>query len=97
MKTATESRRHRSYLGLFLGQMLRRPGRIGAVSPSSGALAKTMTRDLSPETGSVVEPIAARRFPNLGIAALFPFLPGLSVGGSELGRAQQANGPLKDG
>jgi phosphatidylethanolamine/phosphatidyl-N-methylethanolamine N-methyltransferase len=35
--------------------MLRRPGRIGAVSPSSGALARAMTRDLSPDSGSVVE------------------------------------------
>jgi phosphatidylethanolamine/phosphatidyl-N-methylethanolamine N-methyltransferase len=35
--------------------MLRRPGRVGAVAPSSGALAKTMTRELSPDAGSVVE------------------------------------------
>ena len=35
--------------------MLRRPGKIGAVSPSSGALARTMTSHLSPETGAVVE------------------------------------------
>jgi phosphatidylethanolamine/phosphatidyl-N-methylethanolamine N-methyltransferase len=40
---------------LFLGQMLRRPGRVAAVSPSSMALARMMTRDLGPETGSVVE------------------------------------------
>jgi phosphatidylethanolamine/phosphatidyl-N-methylethanolamine N-methyltransferase len=35
--------------------MLRRPGRTGAVSPSSAALARTMARELSPETGAVVE------------------------------------------
>ena len=55
LKTATEPRRHRSYLGLFLGQMLRRPGRVAAVLPSSTALARMMTRDIGPETGSVVE------------------------------------------
>jgi len=47
--------RPKTHRGVFLRQMLRRPGRIGAVSPSSGALARTMTRDLSPSTGSVVE------------------------------------------
>ncbi len=55
MKTASEPLRPRTYLGLFLGQMLRRPGRVAAVSPSSAALARVMAQDLSPETGSVVE------------------------------------------
>jgi phosphatidylethanolamine/phosphatidyl-N-methylethanolamine N-methyltransferase len=40
---------------LFLAQMLHRPGRTGAVAPSSRALARMMTRDLDPGTGSVVE------------------------------------------
>jgi len=40
---------------MFLSQMLRRPGRVAAVSPSSAALARMMTRDLGPGTGSVVE------------------------------------------
>jgi phosphatidylethanolamine/phosphatidyl-N-methylethanolamine N-methyltransferase len=35
--------------------MLRRPGRVAAVSPSSRALAATMTCGLSPRTGSVIE------------------------------------------
>lgn len=35
--------------------MLRRPGQVGAVSPSSRALGRMMTRDLGPETGAVVE------------------------------------------
>lgn len=35
--------------------MMRRPGRTGAIAPSSGALARAMTRELSPETGAVVE------------------------------------------
>jgi phosphatidylethanolamine/phosphatidyl-N-methylethanolamine N-methyltransferase len=41
--------------GLFLGQMLRRPGQVGAVSPSSRALGRMMTRSLGPGTGAVVE------------------------------------------
>ena len=40
---------------MFLSQVLRRPGRIGAVSPSSSALARMMTRELGPATGAVVE------------------------------------------
>jgi len=59
MKTATHPRhphdRARNYLGLFLGQMLQRPGRVAAVSPSSAALARAMTAGLGPETGAVVE------------------------------------------
>lgn len=55
MKTVSNTMRPRDHRRMFLGQMLRRPGRIGAVSPSSSALARTMTRDLSPETGAVVE------------------------------------------
>ena len=47
--------RQKAHRGVFLRQMLRRPGRIGAISPSSGALARMMTHDLSPDTGSVVE------------------------------------------
>ncbi|HUS56154.1 MAG TPA: methyltransferase domain-containing protein [Thermohalobaculum sp.] len=47
--------RPRNHRRVFLGQMLRRPGRTGAVSPSSKALARTMTREMSPETGAVVE------------------------------------------
>jgi len=47
--------RPRNHRRVFLGEMLRRPGRTGAVSPSSQALARTMTRELSPETGAVVE------------------------------------------
>jgi len=35
--------------------MLRRPGRIAAVVPSSRALARMMTRDLGAKTGPVVE------------------------------------------
>jgi len=55
MKSATPALRPRSYLGLFLGQMLRRPGYTGALAPSSRGLAQMMVRDLGPETGAVVE------------------------------------------
>ena len=47
--------RPRNHRRMFLGQMLLRPGRVAALSPSSAALARVMTRELSPETGSVVE------------------------------------------
>ena len=47
--------RPRNHRRMFLGEMLRRPGRIGAVSPSSAALGRVMTRELSPEAGAVVE------------------------------------------
>ena len=53
--TMSETMRPRNHRRMFIGQMLRRPGRIGAVSPSSAALGRTMTRELSPETGDVVE------------------------------------------
>jgi phosphatidylethanolamine/phosphatidyl-N-methylethanolamine N-methyltransferase len=55
LKTFSDTMRPRNHRRMFLGQMLRRPGRIGAVSPSSTALARTMTRELSAETGGVVE------------------------------------------
>lgn len=53
--TVSETMRPRNHRRMFIGQMLRRPGRIGAVSPSSAALGRIMTRELSPETGDVVE------------------------------------------
>ena len=55
MNSASDALPARSYLGLFLGQMLRRPGYTGALAPSSTGLARMMVRDLGPETGAVVE------------------------------------------
>ncbi len=45
----------RSGLGLFLGQALKRPGRTGAVAPSSPALARAMTEGLTPADAPVIE------------------------------------------
>jgi len=47
--------RKRTYLGLFLSQWLRRPGRVAAVAPSSQALARVMTAGLGPDSGPVIE------------------------------------------
>jgi phosphatidylethanolamine/phosphatidyl-N-methylethanolamine N-methyltransferase len=55
LKTFSESMRPRNHRRMFIGQMLRRPGRVAALSPSSAALARVMARELSPETGAVVE------------------------------------------
>jgi phosphatidylethanolamine/phosphatidyl-N-methylethanolamine N-methyltransferase len=55
LKTVSEAMRPRHHRGMFLGQMLRRPGRVAALSPSSAALARTMTRELLSATGAVVE------------------------------------------
>ncbi|HUV32634.1 MAG TPA: SAM-dependent methyltransferase [Devosiaceae bacterium] len=55
MNTVSDTMRPRNHRRMFLSQMLRRPGRIGAVSPSSAALGRAMTRELLPETGGVVE------------------------------------------
>lgn len=40
---------------LFLGQMVRRPGQVSALAPSSRRLARAMAEGLSPETGLVAE------------------------------------------
>lgn len=55
METTLSPRRERTYLGLFLSQWLRRPGRVAAVAPSSRALARAMTADLGPDSGPVIE------------------------------------------
>lgn len=55
MEKTPDSARKRTYLGLFLSQWLRRPGRVAAVAPSSQALARMMTADLDPDTGPVIE------------------------------------------
>jgi phosphatidylethanolamine/phosphatidyl-N-methylethanolamine N-methyltransferase len=41
--------------GLFLGEMLRHPGEVVAVAPSSGAVARRMTEGLEAVRGPVVE------------------------------------------
>ncbi|MEM9048975.1 MAG: hypothetical protein AAGC92_09665 [Pseudomonadota bacterium] len=43
------------HLGLFLAQLLLRPNRIVALAPSSLQLSRMMARELTPETGSVIE------------------------------------------
>jgi len=45
----------RNHLGLFMKQLVRKPGRIVALAPSSTGLAREMVRELGPETGSVIE------------------------------------------
>ena len=55
METTQDSAHKRTYLGLFLGQWLRRPGRVAAVAPSSQALARVMTAGLGPDSGPVIE------------------------------------------
>jgi phosphatidylethanolamine/phosphatidyl-N-methylethanolamine N-methyltransferase len=40
---------------LFLRSWVAQPLRVGAISPSSESLAELITRDIGPETGSVVE------------------------------------------
>jgi len=55
MKTAPGDHRRRAHLGLFLGQALHGPGRVGAVAPSSPTLARAMTDGLSEADGPVVE------------------------------------------
>jgi len=55
LSTAPEPRHSRALRGLFLGEMLRRPKRLGAVAPSSDALARMMAAGLGPATGMVVE------------------------------------------
>ncbi len=40
---------------IFLGQMARRPTRIGAVAPSGKSLGRAMTVGLGPESGNIVE------------------------------------------
>jgi len=55
LETHSDSPGARTYRGIFLNQMLRRPGRTAAVMPSSRALARMMTRNLGPDTGAVVE------------------------------------------
>lgn len=47
--------RGEAHVGLFLRQLLRRPGRIVALSPSSRHLARMMVREIGPDTGSVIE------------------------------------------
>ncbi|HEU0222706.1 MAG TPA: methyltransferase domain-containing protein [Paracoccaceae bacterium] len=51
-RTAVRSHGH---FGLFIGQLLQRPAKIVAISPSSRHLARVMVRELGPETGSVIE------------------------------------------
>lgn len=51
----TDGIRRQDHLGLFLAQMLRRPNRIVALSPSSPYLARVMVEGIGPETGSVIE------------------------------------------
>ncbi|GIX13114.1 MAG: SAM-dependent methyltransferase [Paracoccaceae bacterium] len=43
------------HVGLFLRQMMRRPGRVVALAPSSAHLARAMVAGLGPGTGSVIE------------------------------------------
>ncbi|MEM9012070.1 MAG: methyltransferase domain-containing protein [Pseudomonadota bacterium] len=42
-------------LGVFFGQLLRRPWRVVALAPSSTGLCREMTAELGPTTGPVVE------------------------------------------
>ncbi|WP_297771605.1 methyltransferase type 12 [uncultured Roseovarius sp.] len=42
-------------LGMFFGEMLRHPGEVVALAPSSGAVARRMTAGLDRVTGPVVE------------------------------------------
>ena len=42
-------------LRLFLGEMLRNPGQVVAIAPSSGAVARRMTEGLEGVTGPVIE------------------------------------------
>lgn len=44
-----------SDLGLFVGQLLRRPNKIVALAPSSVGLSEKMVERLGPDTGSVIE------------------------------------------
>lgn len=45
----------RTYLGLFLGQMLRRPAHTAALAPSSTDLAREMAMGVGPDSGTVIE------------------------------------------
>lgn len=42
-------------LNMFIGEMLRNPAHVGAVAPSSRALARSMTQDLDKLSGQVIE------------------------------------------
>jgi len=44
-----------SDLALFLKQLIRRPGQVVALSPSSAELARAMAAELGPQTGRVAE------------------------------------------
>ena len=45
----------RNDLKLFLRELLRKPGEVVALAPSSTELARAMTRDIGPQTGRVAE------------------------------------------
>lgn len=55
MADAGADTRGRAHVGLFLGQLLLRPNRIVALSPSSRHLARMMVQEIGPGTGSVIE------------------------------------------
>jgi phosphatidylethanolamine/phosphatidyl-N-methylethanolamine N-methyltransferase len=55
LTTQSDSLRPRTYRGIFLSEMLRRPGRTAAVMPSSRALARMMTHEIGAQSGGVVE------------------------------------------
>lgn len=42
-------------LALFLGQMVRQPGQVSAIAPSSARLARAMAQRFGPESGRVAE------------------------------------------